>query len=207
MAQRPIEELPPHDRRRFFAAGVGRMLGPLVQYLEDRFPHLLPQDRTLMRPPGALPENAFLETCLRCGQCADACPAHAIALHPPAGEPIDGTPFVDANVAACVVCDELACMKACPSGALRLVGRLEIRMGLAVVDHTKCLRSNDEDCRICIDRCPLGATAIRIEDGRVRVLAPEDDPENGRLGEGCVGCGVCQLYCPTRPRAIIVTPT
>ena len=31
-----------------------------------------------LRPPGALPENDFLATCIRCGRCVDACPANAL---------------------------------------------------------------------------------------------------------------------------------
>ncbi|MFQ8888268.1 MAG: 4Fe-4S dicluster domain-containing protein [Bilophila wadsworthia] len=29
---------------------------------------------SFLRPPGALPESAFLKTCIHCGQCAAACP-------------------------------------------------------------------------------------------------------------------------------------
>lgn len=117
-------------------------------------------------------------------------------------EPIRGTPYVDPDKQACVICDELACMKACPSGALKLVDRFAIRMGLAEVNHDLCVRSEGEDCRICIERCPLGDIAIRLDGaGRVLVIDPEF------TGQGCTGCGVCQQHCPTRPlRAIVVFP-
>ncbi len=78
----PIDNLPPHDRRRFFAAGFARILSPLAQYLEEKLPFPLPQLRVAVRPPGALPEKQFIETCMRCGACVDACPAYAILPRP-----------------------------------------------------------------------------------------------------------------------------
>lgn len=201
----PVDNLPPHDRRRFFSAGLSRLLQPLTHYVEGKLPFALPQLRTVLRPPGAIPEKQFVETCLRCGACVDACPAHAIVPSPRERPRDGGTPFVDPEKAACVICDELACMKACPSGALELVDRLDIRMGLARWRENHCLRSNGEDCTICIDKCPLGATAIRLDNGRVAVIAPNDSDEHG-MGRGCTGCGICQLYCPTHPKAIIVEP-
>lgn len=192
----------PQDRRRFFAAGFAKILRPLADAIEKRLPIALPIVRERLRPPGALEERAFLDTCFRCGACADSCPAKCITLTVSEDEEQRGTPTIDADLAACVICDELACMKACPSGALVLVDRFAIRMGLARVNHEVCVRSKGEDCRICVERCPISATAIAIgEDGRVRVIDPA---KNG--GMGCVGCGVCQYYCPTRPKAIVVRP-
>src|SRR5689334_13925772 len=122
MPDKPIENLPPHDRRRFFTAGLARLIGSVSDVIEKRLPFELPQYRPILRPPGALPEPEFLKTCFRSGSCADACPAHAIVLRPAAaGDEQRATPYVDPDLSACVVCDELACMKACPSGALRLV--------------------------------------------------------------------------------------
>jgi ferredoxin-type protein NapG len=208
MPERRLEDLVPHDRRKFFAAGVARILRPVADAIERRWP--LPVQRTVLRPPGALPEIDFLKTCYRCGACMEACPAQCI--HPTSSddENLRGTPYIDPDIGACVVCDELACMKACPSGALQLVEAFAIRMGLARVRHDVCVRSSGEDCRICVDRCPLGETAIRIDGGgRVAVIDPEDggdEPRRSSAGRGCVGCGVCQHYCPTTPKAIVVHP-
>jgi len=202
MAKENLDNLPPHDRRRFFAAGLARMLRPLADALEERLPMHLPVFREHLRPPGAIGEADFLETCMRCGACADACPAHAIELLDTLDDRLRNTPVVEPTRQACVVCDELACMKVCPSGALRLVDRLAIRMGLARVKHDVCVRSNGDDCTECLDRCPLGETAIRLDDdGRVHVVDPARD------GTGCTGCGVCEQHCPTTPtKAIRIYP-
>lgn len=189
----------PHNRRQMFRFSLKRIVEPLAEYIEDRLSEVdWPVERAVLRPPGALPEKQFLQTCYRCGNCVDVCPATAIRPITSDDVSAAGTPYIDPDLAACVVCDELACMKACPSGALRLVASAErIDMGLARVDHEVCLRGRNEDCTICIDKCPFGSTAIGLSDhGEVEV----------RPG-GCVGCGVCQFYCPTVPKAIVVDPT
>jgi ferredoxin-type protein NapG len=66
-------------------------------------------------------------------------------------------------------------------------------MGTAVVDGEQCLRSQGESCQVCVDVCPHGEMAIRIDDsGTVQVLG------------GCVGCGICEWKCPTQPAAVRV---
>ena len=99
--------------------------------------------------------------------------------------------------AACVLCDELACMKACPTGALTLVPREAIRIGLAEVNAVLCLAwsGRDSTCAACAERCPLGAAAIVIEE---RGGAKGPVVREG----GCTGCGVCEYYCPVYPAAI-----
>lgn len=180
-----------------FRLGLKRLMEPVAEFIEERLQIPLPVPRDVLRPPGAQPEREFLAACYRCGNCIDVCPAKAI--RPLSTDYLEqrGTPYIDPDLAACVVCDELACMRSCPSGALRLVERPSaIRMGLARVKHDVCARSRGEDCRICVEKCPLGAEAIAIDAaGKVEVKSP-----------GCVGCGVCQFYCPTLPRAITVTP-
>ena len=177
-------------------------MGPAADFIERKLPINLPLAGSRLRPPGAVPESEFLETCFRCGNCADACPADAIALLESDDKNLRATPFIDPEARACVICDDLACMKACPSGALKLLERFEIRIGLAKVDQDRCVRRDGEECTICIDACPLGDAAILLDDrGRVAVIDP------GPTGRGCTGCGVCQERCPTRPlRAIEVVP-
>jgi len=186
-----------HGRRAMFRLGLKKVVEPLADYLQERFDLSAPVPRSWLRPPGALPEGAFLETCYRCGNCVDVCPAHAIRATASDDPQISGTPSIDPDVAACTVCDELACMKACPSGALQPVGSVcEIRMGSAQVNLRLCARTHGEECTICVDRCPIGAGAIGWgSSGQVEV-----NPE------GCVGCGVCQHFCPTLPKAIRVEP-
>lgn len=195
-----IESQSAHDRRRFFRVGLARVLRPAADFLERRLPLALPVVRARLRPPGALPEDRFLDTCFRCGACADGCPADAISLIDSDDQRLHGTPYIDPSNRACVICEDLTCMKGCPSGALQLVDRLAIRIGLARVDHDVCVRSKGQECTICIERCPIGPSAIRLDaDGRVQVV----DPRGTALG--CTGCGVCEEQCPTRPvRAIRV---
>lgn len=206
MPDDPVEKLPPHGRRDFFRSGLSRILRPLADLVESKLPMALPLApstpvvQEYLRPPGALPEDEFLDTCLRCGRCADVCPANAIALVREHKPRMFGTPYIEPDKQACVICDELACMKVCPSGALKLVERTAIRIGLADVDHDICVRSHGENCTICIDRCPIGSAALHLDDqGRVEVIDPRV------TGLGCTGCGVCEQQCPTRPvRAIRV---
>jgi len=158
--------------------------------------HLPVAPARLLRPPGALPLDEIAALCARCSICVHGCPAQCIRLDP-AGMVGDGLPYIIAEESPCVVCDDLSCMKNCPTGALKLVDRLEINMGLARVTHSTCLRNHGEDCRICVEACPLGAEALIIsaDSGRVRVKR-----------DGCIGCGVCEKACPTEPRAIVVLP-
>lgn len=171
------------------------MIRPLAGFLERRSAWWPPPK--YLRPPGALDEASFLETCHRSGRCIAACPVGAIRwLHRP-DEDADETPVVDPDLAACVLCDTLACTQACMSGALLPVADARmVQMGMAVVDPAACLGSKGNDCRICVEVCPLGESALRP-----RGAGP---PEV--MAGGCVGCGLCQQHCPTSPKAIIVRP-
>ena len=202
MADEHLEDLPPQDRRGFFTAGFARLLAPLADYLEKKLPPGLLAVRLRPRPPGAIPEKEFLDTCYRCGSCADSCPANAIVLMRDEPDDASGTPNIEPSRQACTLCDEVACMKGCPSGALQPTDRFAIRMGLAAVNYELCLRSRGQTCSECVSRCPLGAEAIKLDEaGRVCVIDP------AATGRGCVGCGVCEQYCPVTPKkAIRVDP-
>lgn len=183
----------PSDRRRFFREALGRSLRPILDFLDGEQP--APKRASVLRPPGAIPEADFSDTCRRCGACIEICPANAIFALSEGAESIKGTPVIDPDRGACVVCDGLQCTHVCPSGALLpLEAPQQIRMGLAQVYSSLCVRSNGEECTACVDLCPLGKDAITFEDsGPPHVYA-----------EGCTGCGVCQQHCPTSPKAIVV---
>ncbi len=188
------------NRRSFFrellargldhAEQAGRTLsGRISDVLGDVEPA-----KPFLRPPGALGAEDFASTCSRSGNCVIACPAQAIRLEIGSA---GGLPFIVARDSPCVVCDELACMKACPSGALApLPVATLINMGTARMDFDRCIRTHDGDeCRACIEHCPIGETAIGIDDkGAIDVR------------EGCIGCGVCEHECPTDPASIVIVP-
>lgn len=213
------------NRRGFFTEGLRNLLRPVGDVIEQRLdefeasgwvesedrdrprhtsvgsdravpgPHA-PQGHWL-RPPGALPEEEFLETCVTSGQCVSACPVSAIRPAASSDSLFEGKPIIEAQLQACVVCQDLACMQVCPTGALSVVSAEAIRMGTAEVSEETCVRPQGEDCQICVDKCPLGPRAIDIPTLGGEVVVAID---------GCVGCGVCEMYCPTEPRAIVIRP-
>jgi ferredoxin-type protein NapG len=208
----------PVDRRRFFREGLRELLKPLanaaapVERALKEFEQLVqdqpaastrpaPAARTeptqdlWLRPPGALfPDQSFRYTCSRCNACVEVCPAQCIKIDP-TGTKGNGAPYIEPNVMPCVVCDGLKCMHECPSGALKPIPLGEIDMGTAVWNYETCMRRRGEDCRICVDVCPVGTVAIELVAGTVYVHE-----------SGCIGCGVCQQQCPTSPKSIAVVP-
>jgi ferredoxin-type protein NapG len=205
----PTPDDKPVDRRKFFRMGLAELLRPLASIagplervaeqigkLEESVKH---HGRRIpltvwLRPPGALEEQKFRDTCSRCGKCVQICPAQCIQIDP-TGNNGNGAPYIDANAMACIVCEGLKCMDVCPSGALIPTSINDIDMGTAVWKEETCLRSSGQECRICVDHCPLGTTAIDLRKGEIAV-----NPL------GCIGCGVCQHDCPTSPKSIYVIP-
>ena len=179
-----------HSRRGFFREFVKRYVEPTVDHLDGEM-----EDRpVILRPPGAIPEPDFLSKCERCQACVEACPADAIRPMEVEG-PRNKTPGIVASDQPCVVCTDLNCMTACPSGALQIVPREEIDMGTAVVSDDLCVRSKGDACRICVEVCPRGEMAICV-----------DERDLIAIRDGCVGCGVCENVCPTSPKAVRIDP-
>jgi len=161
-----------------------------------------------LRPPGALPGDAFTASCLRCMRCIDACPNHAL-VPVPAGDPggSAGTPMLRPRIAACMLCatqegEYLKCTEACPSGALRLIRkepreiREKVRIGVAEIDRGLCYSYNNWSCGACYRACPLAGDAM--------VLGNWERPVINR--KSCVGCGCCERSCIRYPHAIRVKP-
>jgi ferredoxin-type protein NapG len=199
-------------RRRFLVdaarmtCGVG-LLG-LGLGLTVKQAHALPA--AAFRPPGAGPEQDFLGACIRCGLCVRDCPPQILALAKPEQPIATGTPYFVARNGACEMCENIPCVKACPTGALdhSLTDIAKARMGLAVlVDHETCLNFLGLRCDVCYRVCPLLDKAITLEPrhnertGHHTIFAPAVH------SDACTGCGKCEASCVLQTAAIKVLPT
>lgn len=203
------------DRRKFIlgsARAVGLMaLGGLVwsAYIDEAT-----ASKLLLRPPGALSENDFLKTCIKCGMCVEACPYDTLVLATPGDNKPLGTPFFEPREIPCYMCPDIPCVPVCPSGALDIKSvskndQLDIdmaRMGLAVVDAKNCIAFWGIQCDACYRACPLLDKAIYLEytknerTGKHAFLKPIVDSDY------CTGCGLCERACVTKKAAIFVLP-
>ncbi len=133
----------------------------------------------VIRPPGALAEEQFLQRCIKCGQCMRACPTNVIQ---PGG--IDGglenlwTPVLNNRIGSsgcqlnCVACGQV-----CPTSALRPIELSEklgigefadlgpIKLGTAFLDRPRCLPwAMDRPCIVCEENCPVSPKAIYTQE-------------------------------------------
>jgi ferredoxin-type protein NapG len=164
---------------------------------------------TALRPPGARAEPEFLGACVRCGMCVRDCPYHILDLAR-AGEAVaTGTPYFVARTGPCEMCEDIPCVKACPTGALnkQLTDINDAQMGLAVlVDRETCLNFLGLRCDVCHRVCPLIDKAI--------VLDQQHNPRTGKhalfiptvRSDACTGCGKCEQACVLESAAIRVLP-
>ncbi|MBF0611623.1 MAG: ferredoxin-type protein NapG [Magnetococcales bacterium] len=198
--------------RRSVLQGVGKSaagfaLGGLLLWLHARAAHALPA--TALRPPGALVEKDFLATCSRCGLCVRSCPYDTLVLAKPGEEVVAGTPYFRARDIPCEMCEDIPCVKACPTGALDhgLTDILKARMGLAVLtDQETCLAFLGLRCEVCYRVCPVLDKAITLErrvnerSGKHTLFLPIVHSQH------CTGCGKCEKSCVLEESAIRVLP-
>ncbi|MBZ0143396.1 MAG: ferredoxin-type protein NapG [Rhodocyclaceae bacterium] len=162
-----------------------------------------------IRPPGALKEGDFLGACIRCGLCVRDCPYDILSLATPEEPVATGTPYFVARQLPCEMCEDIPCVKACPTGALdhALTDINKSKMGLAVlVDQENCLNFLGLRCDICYRVCPAIDKAITLEQqlnartGKHALFIPTVH------SEACTGCGKCEKACPLEVAAIKVYP-
>jgi len=195
------------SRRAFLAAALGGL--GLAGLERSGLASLLGPDSRLiwsedgLRPPGALPEAAFLARCLRCGLCMRACPTNGLqptwlaagpeGVFSPVLRPRRGPCEPDCNL----------CGLVCPTRAitpLELAEKRWAKIGGAVVHTNRCLAwAEDKSCVVCQEVCPYGA----IESVRA-AGAPVPVPRV--KAARCFGCGYCERHCPVRVPAITVLP-
>jgi ferredoxin-type protein NapF len=138
---------------------------------------------SVLRPPWALREDAFVEHCTRCGDCLRACPQAILQAD------AAGFPAVDFSRGACSFCG--ACVEACVGAALTrpvpLQESLPPWQAKAVIDH-RCLTHRGVHCEVCRDQCAPRAILFRPAIGQ----APCPDINLS----ACNGCGACVSACP-----------
>ena len=247
--------------RREFIRTVGLTAGVLGFAGLGYYP-VAAKETIRLRPPGALTEEEFLASCIKCGQCVQVCPVEAIKL----ADIMDGfgvgTPYIDARPQACdFSCDGLQCVLACPTGSLThdLNYPHETRMGFAKLarpekclamqgkgfkglargaDFKGVLRYDEIDrwiaqpvsgheydlelCDLCVRQCPIEIRRLQCDAGKppsgdknqcppkkaIELISIDEVSGLAAMKpdvlEGCVGCGVCEMICPTDPAAIVI---
>ncbi|PHS03044.1 MAG: hypothetical protein COA78_19145 [Blastopirellula sp.] len=214
----PVEPRPV-SRRGFIAAGVIGATAAAVTRVVDAAGQSAKHKP--LRPPGSVPEDAFLDLCIRCGECFKVCPGPV--LHPAGlehGLESLWTPVAHPEHAGCHQ-DCNFCTQVCPTGAIQpldLLLKRETHMGLAVVNTETCLPFREDDnreaCDLCYVECQqAGYNAIEMKpisldvdramleeqgftdleiDEFATIMAPHVDREK------CVGCGICTYRCHTK---------
>ena len=162
-----------------------------------------------VRPPGTIDEDKFLGACIRCGLCVRDCPFDVLKLSELGEEVPLGTPYFTAREKPCEMCEDIPCVKACPTGALDhdLTNIDDARMGLAVmIDQENCLAFRGLRCEVCFNVCPLRGKAITLD--------LQHNPRSGKHARfipvvhssDCTGCGKCEGTCVIEEAAIKVFP-
>jgi ferredoxin-type protein NapG len=161
-----------------------------------------------LRPPGALEKREFLASCIKCGECVEACPFDTLQLAKADDGIGIGTPWFAARKTPCYMCEDTPCIRECPTGSLARGTAIEdARMGLAVLaDQETCLAFRGLRCEVCYRVCPLMGRAISLEfrsqarTGKHAFFLPVVNSDH------CTGCGMCEHACVLDEAAIKVLP-
>jgi len=154
-----------------------------------------------IRPPGTSEED-LLSKCIRCGECARACPTGVIQPSYSLAE-WKGllTPALQTRLGYCDYSCTL-CGQVCPTGAiakLTLQKKQNKVIGIAHIDKNRCIPyAQGRDCIVCEEMCPVPEKAVKLDEKTVvhpngevsKVLLPRV------IQDLCIGCGICEYKCP-----------
>jgi len=107
--------------------------------------------------------------CNYCKTCEAVCPNSAVNV----------ITFEEVKISVpvmCMQCEDAACMKVCPVGAMH-----RDENGAVVSDGNKCI-----GCKVCISACPMGNIHYSTTEKRIMKC------------NLCDGNAQCAKYCPTR---------
>jgi polyferredoxin len=174
----------------FIAVPVTKFLGSIA-------------NKRLIRPPGSLPEEDFLDRCVHCGMCMKACPTNG--LQPCVLEVgINGiwTPRLVPDIGGCEKNCNL-CGQICPTSAIRKLSLEEksyVKIGTAFIDRNRCITWEENmDCLICDEVCEYDAIFTRVRNRKgISLSRPFVNKQK------CVGCGLCENKCPVEGESAIM---
>jgi ferredoxin-type protein NapG len=193
-------------RRRLIGSALAAGLLGTVAFVRARSQARLPPDERTLRPPGALAERAFDAACVRCGLCVQSCPFDVLRLAGADGPVAAGTPYFRARDKACVMCADLPCQRACPTGALgpRTLRIVDARMGVAALAAPERCYSfiGAAACNSCWKACPLRAQGALVMRRGVTMRGGRFTPTVDAAV--CTGCGLCEQACIAEQPAIRV---
>ncbi len=176
----------------------------------------------MIRPPGSVAEEEFLERCIKCDQCINACPTNVLqpATLEEGGIEALWTPVMNFRISHCQLKCTL-CSEVCPTGAIREISAEEklgvgehqeqgpVVLGTAFIDTTRCLPwANKIPCVVCEEVCPVAPKAIQTYDEEAKDVFGNTVVLNKPfiVPELCIGCGICEAECPVLDqRAVYVT--
>lgn len=137
------------------------------------------------RPPWAVDESLFDETCTNCGDCIEACPQNILIFA--RGK----LPVVDFTLGECTFCEK--CEISCEANALDKFSQSEPWLLKAEITES-CLATKKITCRSCEDPCPEDAIQFKLAIGGM--ATPKI------VNEQCTGCGACLASCPSNAISI-----
>lgn len=194
----PVESINLSRRKLLFTSVMSLFVFPLFR-LSPTTERASPK---LIRPPGALRENKFLQKCVKCGECLKVCPTNALQPVLSEGGPEAlWTPRMVPRIGYCEYYCSL-CSQVCPTGAIQELSveeKTQVTIGTAWIDKNRCIPYTlGAPCIVCEEHCPTSPKAIKLvkkeiklPDGTIKSpAAPVVDLEQ------CIGCGICENKCP-----------
>ena len=198
---KPYHSKVDYDRRQFLTTSAASIaaLGLLSIGLKNKN-----DKHKLIRPPGSLPEEEFLNKCIKCMECVRICQSNGRCLQPDSIH--DDVLQLWAPIAVmregyceynCNLCGEV-----CPTEAILPLPPEEKKktpMGMAYFDKNLCIPfAQNKDCIVCEEHCPTPDKAIKFEtkeiimtDGSIKKIKYPYV-----IRELCIGCGICEHKCP-----------
>ena len=175
-------------------------------------------NKLVIRPPGSVVEDGFLERCIKCDQCIRVCPTNVLQptmMEAGTGRFLDTDPEHEDRILR----TELHPVRAGLSnrgdsahfdrektGTGDFAEQGPVKLGTAFYDHGRCLPwAMETPCVVCEEVCPTSPKAIfsrevtiTKRDGKpITLRRPYVDPAL------CIGCGICEHECPVKDHAAI----